>query len=505
MVILYFVVANHTGSPSSAMTCNTWTLDTNEELSLYVRYFVDAQWCLQSVTVACGLSTLASSASASSVSSSKALGAVTFSTMEPCILVTNKEGSSYNSTTSHPSETCFCATLAAITDVFLTDQHVEKVLAVTQKLAIYLLYEMNDENIPNEHVAMIKHIQARSYSVWWATYKHLHSIVSMKPSIMAVSECLPTSCKLEDGDWNVIQAIICVLQPFMHLHQMISEESFVGSSVVIPFVSHIRDSLQTCIDTRNAQNTGDSNAVLDSFVVSFATSALAKVTCVFGSGRVITSDSGGGMRESIGRHQLCATALDIRTKSLTGVREEDREYVWNVVCEEAEAILSADVSNNVFLEPLLVDDLGHGTATGAAGLRPSNAHSSSTVRTTPLTRALVKVELQAYREMSAEGLRLPRFGQPGDASSTNVISNVTPLQWWKKNESVYPQLAKLAMRVLSVPASACSPIALLSPKGMAQAQQRKRFTVEEASTIVWLQHSWWSVEEWMTVTNSKWQ
>ena len=93
-------------------------------------------------------------------------------------------------------------------------------------------------------------------------------------------------------------------------------------------------------------------------------------------------------------------------------------------------------------------------------------------------QAVFEMELRAY-------LALPQVAfRNADGTRAN------PLAWWRKHESLYPNLARLARRYLCIPATSASVERLFSVAGLVLTQLRSRLKSDIADDLITLRTSW---------------
>jgi hypothetical protein len=82
-----------------------------------------------------------------------------------------------------------------------------------------------------------------------------------------------------------------------------------------------------------------------------------------------------------------------------------------------------------------------------------------------------------------------------DESGAVTWSN--PLAWWKLKEFKYPELAKLARKVLAIPATSAPSERMFSVAGLTATKLRNRLSGDTVSLLVWLHSAWNTVVKWM--------
>ena len=196
-------------------------------------------------------------------------------------------------------------------------------------------------------------------------------------------------------------------------------------------------------------------------------------------------------------------ALDPRTKMLPGFSRNDREKVWNLVAEDAfkvakrevvaaadpvnpelhdEDVILAEVDNIRRANPLFdladllsEDENDDGDNDGADN---NIMHNNADL----VLKNEINVELLSYRQAVAlEFLK-------ADGSWNN------PLEWWKERAQLYPNLARLARRVLCIPATSAPSERLFSHAGLTIAKNRARLNPDFAEDLILLHDVWPFVE-----------
>jgi hypothetical protein len=131
-----------------------------------------------------------------------------------------------------------------------------------------------------------------------------------------------------------------------------------------------------------------------------------------------------------------AAALDPRTKSLSFIRQSDRDLVWDFLNKKLPSVPKSD--------------------------KPADAFSFFDFAQ---SSELNLTEVERYQR---EAL-CPMFEMYGDKQQ---YSN--PLRWWQERARSYPTLCSLALTYLSIPASSASVERIFSRAGITMAPRRNR-------------------------------
>jgi len=67
---------------------------------------------------------------------------------------------------------------------------------------------------------------------------------------------------------------------------------------------------------------------------------------------------------------------------------------------------------------------------------------------------------------------------------------VNPLDWWKENSQVYPNLAKLAKKYLCIPATSAPSERVFSKAGLTIANKRAAMNGDLAANLIFLEANW---------------
>ena len=76
-----------------------------------------------------------------------------------------------------------------------------------------------------------------------------------------------------------------------------------------------------------------------------------------------------------------------------------------------------------------------------------------------------------------------------------IVQN--PLEWWKTHEAQFPLVAKLARRMLLIPASSAPSERLFSDAGITIAKDRANLLPDVAASVIFLQDAWEMAENYL--------
>ena len=82
-------------------------------------------------------------------------------------------------------------------------------------------------------------------------------------------------------------------------------------------------------------------------------------------------------------------------------------------------------------------------------------------------------------------------------SVPSIPHKVNPLDWWKGNENIYPNISQLARKVLSIPSTSAVSERVFSSGGRLITKLRSRLSTDNAADLIFLKGSWDSVENYL--------
>ena len=88
---------------------------------------------------------------------------------------------------------------------------------------------------------------------------------------------------------------------------------------------------------------------------------------------------------------------------------------------------------------------------------------------------LIEAEVQVYQSINAIQIRVDDNG---------VFT--CPLEWWRQHEKDFPYLAKLAMKLLSIPVTSVPSERVFPAAGLTISKERMRLDPDRANELVFL-------------------
>ena len=285
----------------------------------------------------------------------------------------------------------------------------------------------------------------------------------MKPHFNFLKESNELNCNLNEAQWITIEAVCQLLAPFAEMQKLLEGEKYITGSIVCLMVATGRSHLRRTI----------SNADAGTPIYTLASKMLIDYNSRWGEGEnVFTENDTSAARnrqKGIPLKLLQACVLDPRFKFIPGVSNFDRTAIWKSVHESCIAMDEDNPSNNPYVvppEPVVPQNLNL-----ALNLLDEASEQAALVPVHVAPPLSIEYQLQAYRAIPALGFRNDDFN---------------PLQWWKEHESEFPTLAKLARRLLHIPATSAPSERVFSVVGITIVKCRARMCKENAADAIFL-------------------
>ena len=340
---------------------------------------------------------------------------------------------------------------------------------------------------------------------WWSTHTLCESLFVLEGPLKILQAKTPVACHLSETDWSIIRTATIVLEPFMLVQKFLEGEKYVTNSLVIPLMGSLRTKLTALITKFQAkQDNEEISSSMEEKVLPTLKRMLEVFNTKFGDGTRICDYVEGPKRQPKGYYpdQVCATAVDPRTKILQGIPESEKPEVWELLKNRCVEYMMKDYADQpsssitdtetaavgqIAVETDIFADIFGGSSQHASQSSPAletPSKGSSKEERTKAFEAMVDLEISQYRSVPA----LPNM--------TNQIRN-NPLDWWRLNEYLYPCLGKFARRVLAIPATSAPSERIFSIAGQIVTKRRNRLTGNAVTLLVWLAGAWDAVDKYI--------
>ena len=228
------------------------------------------------------------------------------------------------------------------------------------------------------------------------------------------------------------------------------------------------------------------------------------------------------------KNQVLAAAVDPRTKNLNGVRQEEHQEVWDLVTVElVERMVEEDAASETAAAAAAAAAAAFAAAAAAAATTEAAAADAAAGSAVTESSAVAggggaarkRRRISGFLDQSVgEPMLVPEQHQemPARSRFTAVAlqeigsfrklptlppkdankKHTNPLLWWKTHATEFPQLAKLARRVLCIPATSAPSERIFSVAGQVATQKRNRLAPDTVALLVYLRNAWPPAEAW---------
>ena len=303
---------------------------------------------------------------------------------------------------------------------------------------------------------------------------------------MQIRNKIPEKYHLNEQNWQIIADIVELLKPFMLAQKLLEGEKYVTISLVPPIVDKIRSNLDSAaFNPENSLHIRNlSKTMLDDFNTRW------------GSGEAGTkfseseTEGNNRRRKGIPKVTLLAFALDPRFKHLPGMDNVDKEKIKGElrrrikVLHESDDEKEKDALPQRDLPTVIVDE--YGDLFEDVEVQREQSTPSDTVD------ELIDAQLTLFWNSS----KLP---MKSIVNGKTVINN--PLSWWSVSQNQFPLVAKLARRLLSIPATSAPSERLFSDAGLTIAKDRANLLPDMAASLIFLQDAWDLAENYVKRKN----
>ncbi|XP_021427091.1 zinc finger BED domain-containing protein 1 [Oncorhynchus mykiss] len=319
-------------------------------------------------------------------------------------------------------------------------------------MAMYLLREKQRQ----QGLAQCVLIRDRVRS-WVTTLTMLQRLKEQQAiiSVVLMEDSDNHQLSFKDSEWNMVEGLIGVLQPFKLVADMITDCRY-------PTISMVRPVLHMLLNTTLKAKEGDAKEV------GMAKEVISKV---LSSTYPQTSE--------IAMFLNVATFLDPRYKRLPFLSPHDRSQVESKVIEEAKAILEKQRNENV-----VTDELAPLSDEPPNKKQTLDKHSPSCSNA---GNPLAVIFCQSGNDENQEELHAQVVEELSNFKSQKILGlNEDPLHWWSDRMGLFPTLPKVLQKYWCVPATSVPSHRLFSSSGTFFCGKRNRLTPAHVDQQVFL-------------------
>jgi hypothetical protein len=316
---------------------------------------------------------------------------------------------------------------------------------------------------------------------WWSTFTMCDRFITLECYLKELLPLLKPNKKpmgfynLADCEWTYIRELILLLNPFMELQRMMEGQRYVTNSIIAYAIFIIREHLQ-------ASATKTVSTVVQDLLISLKNDFEER----WGKGIENTIWEENNRRvegnRQIGIHQsaLMASALDPRTKCLIFIKGEiDQERIWDSICEHCIEIAQNNLTPPHSVHTVIEEPENEILCGNDCFAYLTHSASKKRIGSGNLVAndipSIVRSEVRNYRNADNLLMRDP---------ISRTINN--PLIWWKEHEQMYPNVAKLARKILCIPATSAPCERVFSVAGLTISKLRSRMVSSNAEMCVFL-------------------
>jgi hypothetical protein len=293
---------------------------------------------------------------------------------------------------------------------------------------------------------------------------------------------VPSDCRLTSDEWSILDVCVGILEPFMEAEITLEGEKYVTASLTIPILFTIRRAIATKMLCREISQETRSNLgnVLQAFEQRFGTfdTTLPPATEQHGNAIEGKNRQPCGFTES----QCIASALDIRTKSRFWLPSRDHARLNEVIIAKATQISSSQSpARETISVAVAYASAAKGSGVSFDDFSPPLLNANSI----PAADHDAQIAAECTRELLLFTLVPQTSGR---------INDTNPLEWWCKNGSKFPILAKVARECLQTPSTSAASERLFSESGLVSTKKRNRLLHELIEELVFL-GKWYAFEQ----------
>jgi hypothetical protein len=336
-------------------------------------------------------------------------------------------------------------------------------------------------------VSVIQDIVTR----WWSTFNMVQRLMRLRFHLEYLGNQNQIKNSLNNEEWALLEIITTTLSPFMYFQKLLEGQKYVTISFMPGIIALIRTQLAVNAGTESTYHAEDEmqNVADLTMTQKLSRSLLGHFNIHFGDGtNVLTENLTRGFanrQKGISELIFFGAALDPRMKGLTpSVPLNEQPQLWlnilhRLICMHSTdsativpslqpAVIRTSIDHPVAFKEFDVDDFYR-------QLQPILVVEVDAVN--GIEKELEE-ELNRYKNAPIQNAYFT------DEYGIRQFNN--PLDWWRQNESKYPNVARLARRVLCIPATSAPSERIFSAAGLTIGKDRASLIPENVDDLIFL-------------------
>ena len=484
----YFTEQKRTGLTVAA---DCWTSNNNETYMIFTASWVDANWQRHFITLDCVLFEGHTTADDISDKLQAVIASFDISSDQVICVVQDNEPSNNAAGRLIPWEWVGCSDhiIEMILGVVLKHASVQKDLEacralITQvtgssQLASQLQLQQESMNPNTTPLSIIQDVRTR----WSSTHAMLDRLYALRRYLQALHSLQLLEKSLTEDQWELVGCLTTILKPFAKIQEFLEASSYLTASWVPYVVFQIRKMLtKLCADLEGKSGV---YAKLHSLAVAMKD----KFESRWGTGGVHQTIGRRLVRVGVPRPVWICAAVDIRTKELRFLSEQERVAVNQMLTDEVVKLLKTKkpaVPSPSTATSKQVDDK---VARNQVAILNCFEDFTEYFGASSTTSATTNNEVTAIDD--SETLERARVAVAAWAQvqQADMKEHIDPLRWWQTQEASHPYIAAVAMRYFSIVATSAECERAASTAGRVVEDRRSKLSPENVRNLVFLHDS----------------
>jgi len=323
---------------------------------------------------------------------------------------------------------------------------------------------------------------------WWSTYTMIQRAIRLQPAITIMKrneimmrqqnwrQAQPSKLEqlcLEEQQFDTLVFMEELLAPFADAQRCLEGERYVNVSLIVLIIKKLQTALVGALAASEHQQ--ELHRVVEEMLADFNERWGEEILYSSQMTRI-----SGNRQQGIPKYAYWGSLLDPRTKKLTLslLEPEEKRQIWEDIQEGIVTIAmekqeEGSNNNNDYFEQQQQQRRPKGAATFLTHGYAEESQQSEDGEDNTLIED-IRLEIAMYKTDK---------GCPLNNENGNYYD---PLEWWKINETKYPNIWLLAQRILSIPATSAPSERVFSAAANIIDKKRARITTDNAELVMFL-------------------